>query len=110
MTTGAKALGAFSVLLALSGPTLANNQGKIDNETKLKVASMAATCAACHNTNGKGVENAAVQGLSFLKASYIEEQMQNFKTGKRDATVMHQLSKGYTDEQIKLIANHLGQP
>ena len=30
--------------------------------------------------------------------------LQGYKTGKIPATVMHQLSKGYTDQQIEMIA------
>jgi cytochrome c553 len=30
--------------------------------------------------------------------------MQAFKAGTRPATVMHQIAKGYSDEQIKAIA------
>lgn len=89
-----------------AGPAKA---GSIQDEATLKAASLAATCANCHNTGGKGVDGAAVLGLSYLKSSYIESQMLSFKRGEREATVMHQLSKGYTDEQIKIIADYLGQ-
>ena len=32
--------------------------------------------------------------------------MAEFKDGKRPATIMHQIAKGYTDEQIRLIAGY----
>jgi cytochrome c553 len=32
--------------------------------------------------------------------------MNEFKNGKRPATVMHQLAKGYTDQQIELMAGY----
>lgn len=102
----ALAVGLFSTGASAAGP---GKTDPIKDETTLKAASLAATCANCHNTGGKGVEGAAVLGLSYLKASYIESQMLSFKRGEREATVMHQLSKGYTDEQIKIIADYLGQ-
>lgn len=102
----ALAIGLFSSTAFAAG---AGKVEPIKDETTLKAASLAATCANCHNTGGKGVEGAAVLGLSYLKASYIESQMLSFKRGEREATVMHQLSKGYTDEQIKIIADYLGQ-
>ena len=46
----------------------------------LYVKSLAATCANCHGTNGVAVT--------------------------RPATVMHQLSKGYSDAQIEVIATY----
>jgi cytochrome c553 len=32
--------------------------------------------------------------------------MQDFKSGKKPATLMHQLSKGYSDEQIDQLAGY----
>jgi cytochrome c553 len=32
------------------------------------------------------------------------KKMNEYKTGKRTASIMHQLSKGYTDEQIEQIS------
>jgi cytochrome subunit of sulfide dehydrogenase len=39
-----------------------------------------------------------------MPAGYLIEQMKAFKAGTRPATVMHQLSKGYSDAQIESIA------
>lgn len=75
----------------------------------LKAASLAATCAACHGTLGNAVEGSTVPGLANLSAEYIKTNMIWFKTGQRPATIMHQLSKGYTDEQIEIIADYLGK-
>jgi cytochrome subunit of sulfide dehydrogenase len=70
----------------------------------LYVKSVSATCATCHGTNGKAVEGSAVVSLSGLSKDYIVAQMKAFKSGARPATVMHQLSKGYSDAQIEHIA------
>ncbi len=42
--------------------------------------------------------------LAARERSYLVQQMQDFKTGKRPATVMHQIARGYTDGQIEAIA------
>jgi cytochrome subunit of sulfide dehydrogenase len=70
----------------------------------LYLKSLAATCANCHGTNGRAVDSSAVPGLAGLPAGYIVEQMKAFKSGARQATVMHQLAKGYSDQQIEQIA------
>ena len=77
-----------------------------DNAAKdaLYVKSLAATCANCHGTNGKAVEGSAVVTLAGMPADYITAQMQAFKSGARPATIMHQLSKGYSDAQIVQIS------
>lgn len=66
------------------------------------VRGMAATCANCHGTDGRSV--GTVPGLAGLGKGYIVQQMQEFKAGKRPATIMHQIAKGYSDEQIDQIA------
>jgi|SRR4051812_18337648 sulfide dehydrogenase cytochrome subunit len=59
---------------------------------------LAAACASCHGTSG-----ASVQGMPYLagqSSSYIVARMREFSSGKRRATVMQQIAKGYTDAQI----------
>lgn len=63
---------------------------------------LAANCANCHGT--VGASQGAMPSLAGRDASYLIEQMRQFRDGKRPATIMHQLAKGYTDEQIAVIA------
>lgn len=68
---------------------------------------LAAACAACHGTNGHAVTGmVAVAGMD---KKYIVESMQDFKAGKRPATLMHQIAKGYSDEQIEQIADYFSR-
>jgi cytochrome c553 len=64
--------------------------------------SLAATCANCHGTNG--VSRGEVASLAGLPAADIVQAFADFRAGSRPATIMHQLAKGYTDEQVRLIA------
>ena len=70
----------------------------------LQVRGLAATCANCHGSDGRAVQGAAVPGLAGMPAVYLVEQMKAFKSGARQATVMHQISKGYSDLQIDQMA------
>ena len=72
----------------------------------LYTQSLAATCANCHGTQGKSAKDPSVPGLAGRPSAYIIEQMQAFKTGTREATIMHQIAKGYNDEQIKQMADY----
>ncbi len=63
---------------------------------------LAATCANCHGITG--TSQGAMPSLAGRDATYIVDQMRQFREGKRSATIMHQLSKGYSDEQIAAIA------
>jgi cytochrome subunit of sulfide dehydrogenase len=62
----------------------------------------AATCTGCHGTNGYSA--GGMPGLAGLQKAYIVNAMREFKAGTRQATVMHQHAKGYTDEQIERMA------
>ena len=65
---------------------------------------LAATCANCHGTGGKAAEGSAVPGLAGRPKEDLVRMMNEFRDGKRNATIMHQLAKGYTPEQVELIA------
>lgn len=87
---------------AVITPAAAYSQSK----DELNVASLAATCAACHGTQGKAVNGSPVVSLAGLSKDYIVAQMAAFKAGTRPATVMHQLSKGYSEAQVAAIATY----
>ncbi len=76
------------------------------NLTPSGVRALAANCAACHGTNGKSAAGSVVPGLAGRDAEYFITQMANFKNGTRQATLMHQISKGYTDAEIKAMADY----
>ena len=63
---------------------------------------LAAACAICHGTNGAsagGLPNIAGQPRDRLV-----QQLRDFRDGKRPATIMHQIAKGYTEPQIEALA------
>ena len=66
---------------------------------------LAAACASCHGTNG--VSQAGMPSLAGRDHSEIARLMRDFRSGKRAATVMHQIAKGYSDDQIEAIAAYL---
>ena len=63
---------------------------------------VAANCANCHGTDGRS--RAAVPSLSGQDAAMIVQRVKEFRDGRRAATVMQQLAKGYTDAQIEAAA------
>ncbi len=68
---------------------------------------LAANCANCHGTDGRG--DGVIPRLAGVSASYIVEQMQAFRNGRRQATVMHQLAKGYSDAQVSALADYFSR-
>ena len=66
---------------------------------------LAAGCAICHGTEGRSTtKDSPLIPLAGLPRDHIATQMRAFRDGKRPATVMHQIAKGYTDPQIDALA------
>jgi sulfide dehydrogenase cytochrome subunit len=65
----------------------------------------AATCAACHGTDGRSVEPSLVT-IAGRNADELYNTLLAFKNGQRPATVMHQHTKGYTDPELRRLANY----
>lgn len=60
---------------------------------------LAATCMTCHGPAG-----GAMRSLLGLPADRIVASVNDYVAGRQPATVMHQIGKGYTEEQLRLIA------
>jgi sulfide dehydrogenase cytochrome subunit len=64
---------------------------------------LAAGCAICHGTGGYPATR-DLAPLAGLPREIIVRQMADFRDGKRPATVMQQIAKGYTGPQIEAMA------
>ena len=93
---------AIAAVLAL-GTVQASSQ-EAPSAAALRARSLAATCAACHGTDGRAPAGAALPGLAGTPAPVLAEQLKAFKSGARAGTVMPQLAKGYSDTQIEQLA------
>jgi sulfide dehydrogenase cytochrome subunit len=71
--------------------------------------SLAATCASCHGTDGVSVAGGNMPKINDLTHEQIRKSLMDYKSGERQGTIMPQLAKGYTDEQINVIALVLGK-
>jgi cytochrome subunit of sulfide dehydrogenase len=88
----------FLVLAAaLAAPAVASAQDTTGRN-------LAAGCAICHGTEGRPVTKDVIP-LAGLPRDHIVSQMKAFRDGKRTATVMHQIAKGYSDAQIDQLAS-----
>jgi cytochrome subunit of sulfide dehydrogenase len=86
-----------AAVAALLGAPCAAAQGDADMGR-----SLAATCAGCHGTDGVSV--GAVVSLAGMPKDEIVRTMQEYKRGAKPSTIMTQLARGYTDDQIERVA------
>jgi sulfide dehydrogenase cytochrome subunit len=86
----------LTVLALIAGSGLAQAQDA------LQVRSWAASCANCHGTDGRA--QPGMESLAGANKDDMVRKMLDFKAGRRPATIMHQLAKGYSDDQIVAIA------
>ena len=71
------------------------------------IRTLAASCAACHGTNGNAISGGAV--LAGIDGAYFTAQMLAFKDGSRPATVMHRHAKGLNIDEINLLAAYFSK-
>lgn len=94
---------APSVASAAEGVTPTNHF----NTTTSHIRVIAASCAACHGTQGNSVGITPI--LAGMNADYFVSQMLAYKQGKGSPTVMHHHAKGLTVDEIHLLANYFAQ-
>ena len=85
-------------LLLITGATSVSVMAADQNTGR----NLAATCALCHGTDGKGGE--AFPALAGQDKATLVMKLKDYKAGKGSPTIMHQISKGFADEQIELMA------
>ena len=89
---------AAACLLATAGSALAADPNLGRN--------LAATCANCHGTNGNALKGSGMDALAGMEKAKLLQKLADFKSGDKPASIMHQISKGYTDAQLDLIATY----
>ncbi len=68
---------------------------------------LAATCAICHGTNGSNA--GGLPNIAGQPKDYLAQQLRDFRDGRRAATIMHQIAKGYTEPQIEALSAFFAQ-
>ncbi|MCB1865855.1 MAG: c-type cytochrome [Chromatiales bacterium] len=66
---------------------------------------LARTCAGCHGTDGvsSGIANPSIAGLN---GEYLNKAMDEFAKDTRPSTIMGRIARGYSELEIKAIADY----
>ncbi|MBC7501481.1 MAG: cytochrome C [Herminiimonas sp.] len=90
----------FFLALAIIAPARAADPAMVSGQR------LTASCTSCHAIDS-GSRDTVLPSLTTQSKDDLVAKMKAFKGGSRQATIMHQLAKGYSDEQIELIAGYL---
>jgi cytochrome c553 len=66
---------------------------------------LAASCANCHGTNGTAVSGGFASLAGWPKKKMLD-QLHAYQSSDSKATVMRQLVKGYSEDELVLIADY----
>lgn len=72
-----------------------------------RAAMLSASCEGCHGTYGRSP--GAIPPIAGKSADYLRETLEGFRSGDTEATVMGRHVKGYTEEEILLIAEYFSK-
>lgn len=93
----------LALMLALACTSAANAGAAADIPVIAPGARLAANCAACHGTNGAG-QGDTLPALAGQSRETLAQTLRAFKAGTRQATIMTQIARGYSDEQVEQLA------
>jgi len=66
---------------------------------------LSAPCNGCHGSDGIS-EGDAIPSIAGMNAEYMTKAMVQFKEGRRSATIMNRIAKGYKDYELRKIARY----
>ena len=99
----------FLVLLFTTSVSLpiTGNAAEVFVYSANHIRTLAASCAACHGSNGNAIAGNAI--LAGINPAYFTIQMLAFKDGSLPATVMHRHAKGLNVDEINQLAIYFSQ-
>ena len=89
----------FSGLLILCGVVL----GGVAIAATPSATMLSNTCVGCHGPNGNS-EGPASPTIAGISTEYFMEAMEEYKSGERPSTIMGRIAKGYSEEELQLMA------
>ena len=76
------------------------------NLTARGVRALAANCAQCHGTEGRPAPGSVLPPLAGRDPRELGALLADFKSGRRAATVMDQIAKGYSDAELAALTDY----
>lgn len=68
---------------------------------------LSASCEGCHGTYGRSP--GVIPSIAGKSVQYLRNALESFRSGEKPATVMARHVKGYSEEEIRLIAEYFSR-
>lgn len=97
---------AVLAALALAAHALpaASQEAPDGGPARLRQRALAATCAACHGSDGHAPADAAIPALAGRPADWLVAKVRSFRAATAEPTAMHRIARGYDDAQLAQLA------
>lgn len=92
----------FTVILVLAAGLVLTPAAQAEELSR--AAMLSASCEGCHGTDGHSP--GAIPTIAGKSAEYLQEILESFRSDVATSTVMGRHVKGYTEEEIRLIAEY----
>ena len=101
----------LGVLLALAAPLTLASAAPADTapaDAPLALRTLAAQCAGCHGQDGRAAL-ADIPPLAGRPRAALLDQLLALREGRQPATVMPQIARGFTPEQLGQLADYFAR-
>ncbi|WP_341703606.1 c-type cytochrome [Ferrovibrio sp.] len=95
--------GLAAILAAATLPAAAQQKPATPSDT----AFAAQTCNVCHGS--QSYVSPTMPPIHGGDAATLHQALLDFKTDKRPSTIMGRIARGYSDEQLKALADYLSK-
>ena len=100
----------IAAIIGLFSPMIVCAAGADMAASDVHIRSLAASCAACHGTQGNAVSADtgidSTPALAGTSKNDIITKLQAFKSGEKSSTVMHHHAKGLSADEITALAEY----
>jgi sulfide dehydrogenase cytochrome subunit len=97
-----------AALALAAAPLAAAEPPRLETLPAASGEALAHTCAACHGTQGR-LGDEAFMPLAGMPPAQFVRSMQDFRAGRRPATLMGYVARGFTDADLRAMADYFAR-
>ncbi|MEA3291308.1 MAG: c-type cytochrome [Pseudomonadota bacterium] len=104
MKTSLRLATVYAAILAASLLSAGPARAQTDTQVVTRGMLIGALCETCHGPEGEGVPG--VPELAGMEVEDMMDTMKDFATGEEETTIMDRHAEGYTEEEIRDVAEY----